>query len=105
MASNMSFCTSLFLLLLILTQGIIIPSTHGRPLNLGKINEPHLNETTKIVGHFHGDNEESFATAPPRNRVTGASQAPPPPRGHDTRDIFRPTASGNSPGAGHSVHN
>ena len=103
MASNMSLFTSLFLLLLIFTQEI--PSIHGRPFNLGDSNEPRLNETTKIVGHFNGENKESFPIAPPSNSVTGASQAPPPPPGHDSSDIFRPADSGNSPGAGHSVHN
>ena len=108
MASNMSFFTSLFLLLLIFTQGI--PSIDGRSLNLEKSKEPQLTETTtKIVGNFDGDmqaeirtNEESFATAPPTDEVTGAS--PPPPPRHDTSD-FRPTAPGHSPGVGHSVHN
>ena len=98
------FFACLFLLLLIFIQGII-PSIHGRPLNLGKSNELHLNET-KIVGNFmNGDNEESFVIAPPSDGETDASQALPlPPPGRDIND-FRPTAPGHSPGVGHSVHN
>ncbi|GMN26929.1 hypothetical protein TIFTF001_049328 [Ficus carica] len=99
-----SFFTSLFLLILIFTQEII-PSVDGRPFNLGKSNEPHLNET-KIVGNLiNGDNEESFDIATPSDGETDAPQAlPPPPPGHETSD-FRPTAPGHSPGVGHSVHN
>lgn len=109
MAPNMSFLTSFFLLILF-TQGI--PSIDGRPLNLGKSNDQLNDQTTTkiIVGHFNGDmlaersNEESFASAPPSEGVSGASQAAPPPPRHDTSD-FRPTAPGHSPGVGHSAHN
>ncbi|PQQ18185.1 hypothetical protein Pyn_36002 [Prunus yedoensis var. nudiflora] len=110
---------SLLSLLIILTWEI--QSIDVRPLNSRSKNElrnfqthtkTHQKKLEINVGHFndfHGKSTTEASTIvgasppPPQGgQVGGAAQPPLPAHGVDD---FRPTASGNSPGVGHSIQN